>query len=1313
MSDNPEDTEYYLRIISMYIDIGTETVLKLFYHCKPKEDIDQFLSNSKTILEDLKRRNVLKKSQYYLVTSLNPNIEKFDIVLLITLLTNLFPNTNLSPPQSLTSKPDNSNLSIGADLIRLRKFRNNVLCHRPKAHLPKFQFERYWSMVAEILLRIIREIKPDEEDDLKNKLKAYKERKLDSALVIKHSDILRDWEKEIDEIQTQVDDLFRTMKEFDTYFKNKPGRYKRYMRLMIEGGRLVLKAVLNRELSKRRVSLPTFLKENESSLKSKTANIQNIEYLYPKDLSQVNDSNPDDWNVSLLVEFVLNSFDDLEPEDKEDIEAIKTAHNSYADTALLSLDSDRFTGVLIELSNRLTSVANSLGKEVKSKLKTLIASCSKTDDEVDTSAEDYLENLHKTCSNIRSLNDVHIATIRKLKEFLHQMDVEGISFKTEQKLEIKFQTTSHERETAVKAEDTIYTVLLEAISKSVDTSGLPVVRHTIDKILEMLTAHTDVTNIEVKRHCIIVEISCSSTSGIQHVLNIFESDVFHNLLHSVSVEMMSELSDTVAIQTNFTFESLNEILTHRNDVPEDREIVIQVPFKSAADLNRILSPFESRELTNNANRISGYMSDHFSETIKFLVSHEMKGISDSDTSASSPKSEDFENETEKQFLDEAQTPDHEYGNVDIDDMKQETPKDIPGRDTNSPLAKVQKIHSDGSGDEFSYIEDLGRWQNMWEICNEKLKGKDTYGMSNKYCQLVTFVIDICPKPLRRCFISQATTDTQYPYRNLEKYLQLRKQDITNLRQQHIISPDQYANIYPMAASVDIQTWDVSLLTILLLELFQAKLQQEEKECIRRIQSIWNRLKYIGNSSLLTLHMFQSYSNDLKDAVRKLSLSGESWQLNRKVDFPSVLTESTNVMVPVSKIAAMYAKLEEKLDRQAAEIQTLKEETKQSHKILTKSSVKKVSRSGVAEKRMKIVDQKVERMKENLTRALTEHNICEETHREDILRIYQKLCESHRVIVTGHNNSMIYRCALAAIKLMKCEQCLEINNPSDWQRIGTEDASLVLFREPFGILTYESQKVEVMLEEFDSMLDATTDDKDDDVMDIIIVTSQTLLSEVARRHDHEMLSPSCTVKIESDEDNSCEYAYANKDTVHKNLQDISQIYKEKYIRKTVDKHFKQEVETLFIANNTVTIIGPVGSGKTTLAFQLLSSYDLSNGEDNFLVIVDPSELKFVNFFLRPVIIIKLLAGIKFDRIEAHKWYRQFDRLYAAVKDNKLAVILTIETEVFLEWQRNMPTHPVLEHFVYMRESPPKKRQKIYHEYKNQAASGSKEFVPLQM
>jgi ABC-type phosphate/phosphonate transport system ATPase subunit len=139
--------------------------------------------------------------------------------------------------------------------------------------------------------------------------------------------------------------------------------------------------------------------------------------------------------------------------------------------------------------------------------------------------------------------------------------------------------------------------------------------------------------------------------------------------------------------------------------------------------------------------------------------------------------------------------------------------------------------------------------------------------------------------------------------------------------------------------------------------------------------------------------------------------------------------------------------------------------------------------------------------------------------------------------------------------------------------------------------------------------------------------------------------------------------------------MSKMIKKGYELKEVNSKAKEKAESLFLKHSMVVIVGPTGSGKSSLSFELLSSFDLSNGEDNFLVISNPGELKYIKFSLRPVIIVKIYG-------QESKWYSQFDRLYAAVKARLIAVITTIGLKTFQMMPANMLSHPVLEHVVRM-------------------------------
>ena len=82
-----EETTNYCRIILLMVDVGTETLLHLFYSLVPKHSVNGYFAAKKSEIEDGKRKKVFDKNQYVKLTCPDPNPDEFDISLLINLLT--------------------------------------------------------------------------------------------------------------------------------------------------------------------------------------------------------------------------------------------------------------------------------------------------------------------------------------------------------------------------------------------------------------------------------------------------------------------------------------------------------------------------------------------------------------------------------------------------------------------------------------------------------------------------------------------------------------------------------------------------------------------------------------------------------------------------------------------------------------------------------------------------------------------------------------------------------------------------------------------------------------------------------------------------------------------------------------------------------------------------------------------------------------------------------------------------------------------------------------------------------------------------
>lgn len=193
----------YLRLISLLLDIGTESVYNLFIFSIPttKKDVALFLSHNRDILESLMKRRILSKKQYRILTRTFQNAQTFDISLLIILLSNLFSGI-IEPPKTgwENNKPEPSDLTLGADLVRLRTIRNKILGHMPRARLSDYHFGEHWTNLKKILVRICKATEPTKESEVTQTIEHYRTKNLDPQAEHRYKSELEDLRRNGDDV---------------------------------------------------------------------------------------------------------------------------------------------------------------------------------------------------------------------------------------------------------------------------------------------------------------------------------------------------------------------------------------------------------------------------------------------------------------------------------------------------------------------------------------------------------------------------------------------------------------------------------------------------------------------------------------------------------------------------------------------------------------------------------------------------------------------------------------------------------------------------------------------------------------------------------------------------------------------------------------------------------------------------------------------------------------------------------------------------------------------------------------------------------
>lgn len=116
---------YYLRIQVLLVDGGTMVLRNVFDEKKSHSPLVMCLTQNQGKFAYLLKRGVINKQQHVLLTSSSPTLTSFDITLLSCLLRNVCGLKNSNDP-IWSSLPAQSDLSIEADLVRFRSYRNEV-----------------------------------------------------------------------------------------------------------------------------------------------------------------------------------------------------------------------------------------------------------------------------------------------------------------------------------------------------------------------------------------------------------------------------------------------------------------------------------------------------------------------------------------------------------------------------------------------------------------------------------------------------------------------------------------------------------------------------------------------------------------------------------------------------------------------------------------------------------------------------------------------------------------------------------------------------------------------------------------------------------------------------------------------------------------------------------------------------------------------------------------------------------------------------------------------------------------------------------
>ncbi|XP_053386963.1 uncharacterized protein LOC128550922 [Mercenaria mercenaria] len=627
MSDNPEETAYYLRLISMYMDLCTESVRKVFDFYSPNNNGEEFIRLNQDKLNELKTNGILNQQECEVVITQWPNLKLMDISLLITLSINLFTTVQLAPPTKGWNRPPKSeDISIAADLLRLRKIRNVIVGHHPCARLPQWVFENEWENIKTILLRIEGQIDPENEVHLQSQIDCYLIQQLQPCIQNEHDSKLKEWYQEVSIAQKQVDEYLKNLEGFNVYLKEKSDRYERYIKLLVEGGRFVLSALIKTKCQQS--DLRCKLDEKEDILREKIIDSEHLEILYPSTSDRL--ATPLDfsvWDISLLTGVLLYAFEcsgDL----KEAIDNLYNARMNYAEVAVKSLDPDDFVDYLSDLKYSISVAKNYLNSEEKSHINKILEESKKKAKE-DGSFKIYMEELKSQGFQMKTFSDIHKETVQKTKETLQQMITHGISFDSNRVLELKMITVGSDEEKKKLVENILFEVLEIALGRTENKDNFQEIQEEVNKVLKKIKKSKNIQDISVEQKCILLQIASREPYDMLALIEYFESDLFLKTLDDICKWVGYHCDTIVAICSNVTIESLHGILNEEH-LPKQQESGIRVPItvSSPADMMELWKLFRSEQFSNSINAIAEKLSKHSKTKITLKTFTDLKEFND-------------------------------------------------------------------------------------------------------------------------------------------------------------------------------------------------------------------------------------------------------------------------------------------------------------------------------------------------------------------------------------------------------------------------------------------------------------------------------------------------------------------------------------------------------------------------------------------------------------------------------------------------------------------------------------------------------------
>ena len=207
-----KETTNYARLCRLLVDVGTQALRDTFDGIHPPTVLHGVLKSPgpvHTTLQSLRKKKILNATQWgklYPTISSSVSSAHFDITLLMVLLRNI---CGLTPPATgWDNLPPATDMSVEANIARVKFYRNNVYGHASQASVDDPTFNTYWLDISNALVGLGAQTGINYGAGI-NKLKAEC---MDPDIEMHYKELLKEWKKDDNSIKDKLDEIEGVLK---------------------------------------------------------------------------------------------------------------------------------------------------------------------------------------------------------------------------------------------------------------------------------------------------------------------------------------------------------------------------------------------------------------------------------------------------------------------------------------------------------------------------------------------------------------------------------------------------------------------------------------------------------------------------------------------------------------------------------------------------------------------------------------------------------------------------------------------------------------------------------------------------------------------------------------------------------------------------------------------------------------------------------------------------------------------------------------------------------------------------------------------